>query len=60
MNTKPTVDEVLDSLDDTLRAKVGQSWDMVNVEVEDGGCRMTLVFWDCKEGFDEEEDKLDK
>jgi len=49
MNTKPTVDEVLDSLDDTLRAKVGQAWEMMDIQVEDGGCRMTLVFWDCEE-----------
>lgn len=52
---KPSVDQVLDALDDALRKTVGQSWEMNNIEVEDGGCYLTLSFWDCKPEEDEEE-----
>jgi len=46
---KPSVDHVLDALDDALKGTVGESWDMNNIEIDQGGCTMTVTFWDCKE-----------
>ena len=46
---KPSVDSVLDALDDALKGTVGESWDMNNIEIDQGGCTMTVTFWDCKE-----------
>jgi|TARA_R100000030_G_C3210422_1_gene113216 hypothetical protein len=43
---KPTADEVMDKLDDTLKSMVGESWEMMNIDIEDGGVTMTLSFWD--------------
>jgi hypothetical protein len=50
---KPKVDTVLDALDDALHNTVGESWEMNNIEILEGGCTMTVTFWDCDE---EEED----
>ena len=52
--SKPSVDQVLDALDDALRETVGQSWEMNNIEVDDGGCYLTLTFWDCKKETEDE------
>ena len=49
MKKKPTVDEVIDGVEDALVKLVGQSWLMQNIAEEDGTCRMTLTIWDCKE-----------
>ncbi len=46
---KPSVDHVLDALDDALKGTVGESWDMNNIEIDQGGCTMTVTFWDCEE-----------
>ena len=46
---KPSVDSVLDALDDALKGTVGESWEMNNIEIDQGGCTMTVTFWDCKE-----------
>lgn len=51
---KPTTDDVLDALDETLHKMVGESWEMNNIEVEDGGVTMTVTFWDCQPAEEEE------
>jgi hypothetical protein len=54
MMSKPKVDTVLDALDDALRETVGQSREMNNIEIQEGGCTMTVTFWDCEEENEDE------
>lgn len=56
--SKPSIDTVLDKLDDALKDTVGESWEMNNIEIDDGGCTMTVTFWDC--ATDDEEEELVK
>jgi hypothetical protein len=53
--SKPSIDTVLDKLDDALKDTVGESWEMNNIEIDDGGCTMTVTFWDCATADEEEE-----
>ena len=53
--SKPSIDTVLDKLDDALKDTVGESWEMNNIEIDDGGCTMTVTFWDCAAADEEEE-----
>jgi len=53
--SKPSIDTVLDKLDDALKGAVGESWEMNNIEIDDGGCTMTVTFWDCNTADEEEE-----
>jgi hypothetical protein len=53
--SKPSIDTVLDKLDDALKDTVGESWEMNNIEIEDGGCYLTISFWDCATADEEEE-----